>query len=1150
MATAWTDEGGNEFNQNCIIVVDDDGLDDPNADFDTIQAAVDAASDGDEVLVHPGTYTNASTGKDIWIHSVDGPETTIINGTGSDVFSCSGPTTIEGFTITGGSSSQGGGFFISIGGSPTIINCIIRNNHATKGGGLYAQNAGAHLIDCSIIDNTCGAGRGGGLHLNWSGVTLDNCIIDGNGGGESGAAELVYSNITMNNCIINNNSGGGQYAGAIRHYGGGSTGNFNNCVFSNNSTAIWVCGNCNCGISGTLFCNNDTDIIGPSGDNGGNEFNQNCIIVVDDDGLDDPNADFDNIQEAVDAAYDGDEIIVMPGTYTSTTNQVVDLNEHSIWMHGIEGHAEDTIIDGENERRGMKAVDSSATIEHITFTRGSFSNGGAAFMYECDISFTDCRFIDNYADNEGGALDHTSGKLTVTGGTFSGNHVGSESTTGHGGAVHIDGGVESSFTEVEFTNNWLTDSLGAGGAIFYSDLNGDGTHELHSCLFDSNSAINQAGAVYVAAPDEVLFCYDSTFLNNHAGANGGAVMVADGPNGHGTAIFDGCLFAHNTCDGNVEPGSGAIFVQQYSSMPDADVTLCDSTLCGNTLPQINGEYTDCGTNIITEECAPPSGFGACCIQGVCIDDYAAQDCADAYGFFYNQQVCSDVICETAFSVDDDALDDPDADFNNIQDAIDYSGPGFVINVQPGTYTGTGDNIITLPAHGISIIGVPGSTIIDGQGERRGLIGDGCGDTGTVINGLTFANGQANEGAGAYLYQCNPEIINCRFVGNRAEQYPGNGGGLTLRESSPIVTNCQFIDNYAMGYGGGMLSNQDSNPIVTGCTFESNEADGTLGDGTGGGFHCSSGGEEYGGSAVLTDCSFINNKALNLEGGGVAAWPGVDITLTNCTFTGNSAMTDGGGLYIKDSTAMLTGCTFTGNISQSTASGGGGAAMRFESCSSVLIDDCIIESNSSIAGGGGVTAKSVDVFTIQNCRISDNTVTGTGGNNGGGLLLWGTETSHAMTIDNCRITGNAAGYTGGGLYLYGSGTTTIRDTLFCENSMEQIDGLSYTDNGGNTIRNNCDYWVVDDLYDDDPNADFDTIQEAVDAASDGDEIRVMPGTYFENVDIGGKSISLSAQGDFLNTKVNGGGQGAVLQSLFCDRNYHPTQWSHPRKWNRR
>ena len=150
--------------------------------------------------------------------------------------------------------------------------------------------------------------------------------------------------------------------------------------------------------------------------------------------------------------------------------------------------------------------------------------------------------------------------------------------------------------------------MGAGGASLRTAIStATGTHELHSCLFDSNSAINQAGGVYVAAPDEVLFCYDSTFLNNQAGANGGAVMIADGPNGHGTAMdLTAATCSHTTpVTAMSSRALCAIFVQQYSSMPDADVTLCDSTLCGNTLPQINDPYTDCGTNTITEECAPP-----------------------------------------------------------------------------------------------------------------------------------------------------------------------------------------------------------------------------------------------------------------------------------------------------------------------------------------------------------------------------------------------------------------------------------------------------------------------------------------------------------------------------------------------------------------
>ncbi len=70
--------------------------------------------------------------------------------------------------------------------------------------------------------------------------------------------------------------------------------------------------------------------------------------TVDDDGK----ADFDNIQAAVDAASDGDEIIVMPGTYTSTADEVVNMLGKEIWLHSSKG-AEVTIIDGEQTRRGI-----------------------------------------------------------------------------------------------------------------------------------------------------------------------------------------------------------------------------------------------------------------------------------------------------------------------------------------------------------------------------------------------------------------------------------------------------------------------------------------------------------------------------------------------------------------------------------------------------------------------------------------------------------------------------------------------------------------------------------------------------------------------------------------------------------------------------
>ena len=90
------------------------------ADYPTIQAAVDVAVDGDEIVVAPGTYTGVGfavadlEGRSIILRSTDGPATTIIDG--EDARRClrinsseTDATQIYGFTMINGNSDDGGG---------------------------------------------------------------------------------------------------------------------------------------------------------------------------------------------------------------------------------------------------------------------------------------------------------------------------------------------------------------------------------------------------------------------------------------------------------------------------------------------------------------------------------------------------------------------------------------------------------------------------------------------------------------------------------------------------------------------------------------------------------------------------------------------------------------------------------------------------------------------------------------------------------------------------------------------------------------------------------------------------------------------------------------------------------------------------------
>lgn len=99
--------------------------------FGTIQAAVDAAATGDTILVRPGAYLEnvRIISKGVTLKSTDGPETTIIDGSGlSSTLYYSGyyeNNVLDGFTVTNGYAGNGGGIYIYINRVVVGLNAFI-----------------------------------------------------------------------------------------------------------------------------------------------------------------------------------------------------------------------------------------------------------------------------------------------------------------------------------------------------------------------------------------------------------------------------------------------------------------------------------------------------------------------------------------------------------------------------------------------------------------------------------------------------------------------------------------------------------------------------------------------------------------------------------------------------------------------------------------------------------------------------------------------------------------------------------------------------------------------------------------------------------------------------------------------------------------
>jgi hypothetical protein len=227
-------------------------------DYGTIQEAIDAAANGDTVLVHPGTYGEniIIPVKDIVLTGELGPSITIIDGNkaGSVVDFLSGignSTVIKGFTITNGYNDYGGGIVCRNNACPTIMdNKIILNTFSTSGGGIYCYPGASPLIKNNLIaENTDGV-TGGGIHCeNTPSLGISNNTIRENKAVYGAGLYLAYNSFLLeNNTIAKNISYG--YGGAI--YIKGSDAQFVNDIFLLNQAYSSE--------GGGISCNNCTDL--------------------------------------------------------------------------------------------------------------------------------------------------------------------------------------------------------------------------------------------------------------------------------------------------------------------------------------------------------------------------------------------------------------------------------------------------------------------------------------------------------------------------------------------------------------------------------------------------------------------------------------------------------------------------------------------------------------------------------------------------------------------------------------------------------------------------------------------------------------------------------------------------------------------------